>query len=71
MANEFKTKSRRAKEHADAARQSTLEHSYDLAKMGQVADRATEKLQTAKAKQRKHTDFSQAAARIVPEATKD
>ena len=62
MANEFKKTSRRAKEHSDATRQSTLKHSYDLAKIGQVADRAAEKLETVKAKRRKRENFSQAAA---------
>ena len=71
MAKEFKKASQRAKNHSDAARQSSKRHSDDLKKMRQVSCNATDSLKTARDRQRKREDFSQAAARIVREATKD
>ena len=68
MAGEKKS-SELSRKHSDAARQSSKRHSDDLAKMRRTADDARENLETAQAKRRKREDFSQAAARIVREAT--
>jgi len=63
VTSDVRKASARAKEHSDAARQSSDQHSHDLAKMRQVADDAADNLKTARNKRRKREDFGQAAAR--------
>jgi hypothetical protein len=71
MPKNHKKSAESARAHSKQARESVDRHGRDLAKMRKSADDAAENLATSTARQRKREDFSQAAARIVREATEN